>query len=293
MFFHVKELQYEAKPMKPDPVFAAKLQEALGGQYGEISVMMQYLFQGFNCRADKKYRDLLYDIGTEEIGHVEMFATMIARLLDNAPFEVQKNAYDMDPALAAILGGTNPQHAIVAGLGAMAADSQGYPWNAKYIISSGNLLADFRANLNAESQGRLQVTRLYGMTDDPGVRDMLSFLIARDTYHQNQWYAAVRELEERENDIVVPTTFPRSLEKEQVAYTLFNFSQGEESKTGRWAYGPSYDGRGEYNYAQPQAWGQAPKLPPAPPEYQNTVAYHEANATSPQSNENQAYDKRD
>ena len=270
MFFHIKELQYEAKPMNPDPVFANKLQEVLGGQYGEISVMMQYLFQGFNSRADKKYRDLLLDVGTEEIGHVEMLATMIARLLDDAPFEVQKNAYDMDPAIAAVLGGTNPQHAIVAGLGAMAADSEGYPWNAKYIISSGNLMADFRANLNAESQGRLQVARLYGMTDDPGVRDMLSFLLARDTYHQNLWYTALKELEEREGDIVVPTTFPRKLEKEEVSYTLFNFSRGEESKKGRWAYGPSLDGRGKYNYSQPKAWGDAPKLPPAPPEYHNT-----------------------
>lgn len=272
MFYHVKELQYEAKPSKPDPVYAAKLQEVLGGQYGEISVMMQYLFQGFNCRADKKYRDLLLDVGTEEIAHVEMLATMIARLLDNAPFEVQQNAYEMDPALAAVLGGTNPQHAIVSGLGAMASDSEGYPWNAKYIISSGNLLADFRANLNAESQGRLQVTRLYGMTDDPGVRDMLSFLIARDTYHQNMWYAAIKELEECEEDIVVPTTFPRSLEKSEVSYTLFNFSEGEASRKGRWAYGPSFDGRGNFHYSpQPYAWGQKPHLPPAPPAYHNTV----------------------
>ncbi|KOO46431.1 manganese catalase family protein [Priestia koreensis] len=273
MFFHIKELQYEAKPMKPDPVFAVKLQEVLGGQYGEISVMMQYLMQGFNCRADKKYRDLLFDIGTEEIGHVEMLATMIARLLDDAPFEIQQNAYDMDPAVAAILGGTNPQHAIVGGLGAMAADAQGYPWNAKYIISSGNLLADFRANLNAESQGRLQVTRLYGMTDDPGVRDLLSFLIARDTYHQNQWYAAIKEIEEREKDIVVPSTFPRELEKQEVSHTLFNFSRGEESKKGRWAHGPSFDGHGEYKYEQPFAAGGAPILKPAPPEYHDTIAH--------------------
>lgn len=271
MFYHFKELQFEAKPSKPDPVFARKLQEVLGGQYGEISVMMQYLFQGFNSRAEPKYRDLLFDIGTEEIGHVEMLATMIARLLNDAPFETQQNAYDTDPALAAILGGSNPQHAIVSGLGAMPADSNGNRWTANFIISSGNLLADFRANLTAESQGRLQVTRLYNMTDDPGVRDMLSFLIARDTYHQNQWFAAIRELEERENDIVVPSTFPRSKEFQEVSYTLFNFSEGEESKKGRWAHGPSFDGRGEYKYvSEPVFWGSAPKLPPAPPLYYNT-----------------------
>ncbi|AYJ88943.1 manganese catalase [Bacillus safensis] len=271
MFYHIKELQYEAKPSKPDPVYAKKLQEVLGGQYGEISVMMQYLFQGFNCRADQKYRDLLFDVGTEEIGHVEMLATMIARLLDNAPVKDQEQAYQSDPALAAVMGGMNPQHAIVAGLGAMAADSQGYPWNAKYIISSGNLMADFRANLNAESQGRLQVTRLYEMTDDRGVKDMLSFLIARDTYHQNMWLAAIKELEEREGDVVVPTTFPRSLEKQQVSYDLFNFSRGEESKQGRWAHGRSMDGKGEFRYiSAPVVFGSAPKLKPAPKELFNT-----------------------
>ncbi len=92
MFYHIKELQYRAKPSCPDPAYAKKLQEVLGGQYGEISVMMQYLFQGFNCRADEKYRDLLHDVGTEEIGHVEMLATMISRLLDDAPADVQENA---------------------------------------------------------------------------------------------------------------------------------------------------------------------------------------------------------
>lgn len=74
------------------------------------------------------------------------------------------------------------------------------------------------------------------MTDDRGVKDMLSFLIARDTYHQNMWLVTIKELEEREGDVVVPTTFPRSLEKQQVSYDLFNFSRGEASKEGRWAY---------------------------------------------------------
>lgn len=99
------------------------------------------------------------------------------------------------------MGGMNPQHAIVNGLGASPNDSVGYPWTVRYTIASGNLLADFRANLNAESQGRLQVVRLYEMTSDHGVRDMLSFLIARDTMHQNQWLAAIAELEEKEGKV--------------------------------------------------------------------------------------------
>jgi len=263
MFFHIKELQYQAKPERPDPVYAKKLQEVLGGQFGEITVALQYLFQGWNTRGDGKYRDLLMDTGTEELAHIEMLATMIARLLDGAPVQHQEEAAQ-NPVLAAILGGMNPQHAIVSGLGAMPSDSEGYPWNAKYIIASGNLLADFRANLNAESQGRLQVVRLYEMTTDRGVRDMLSFLIARDSMHQNQWAAAIAELEAKEG-LLVPSTFPRQLEKLEVSYTLFNFSRGEESSTGRWASGPSMDGCSCFHYVQsPQPFGPRPVLAPAP-----------------------------
>lgn len=81
MFYHVKELQYNAKPDRPDPFFAKQLQEILGGQFGEISVALQYLFQGWNVRGNGKYKDLLMDTGTDELAHIKM----IARLLDGAP----------------------------------------------------------------------------------------------------------------------------------------------------------------------------------------------------------------
>ena len=274
MFYHIKELQYNAKPDRPDPVYAKKLQEILGGQFGEISVMMQYLFQGWNCRGDQKYRDMLLDIGTEEIAHVEMLSTMIAQLLDGAPVKEQEEAAK-DPIILAAMGGMNPQHAIVSGLGARPDDSSGYPWNARYTIASGNLLADFRANLNAESQGRLQAVRLYEMTNDPGVRDMLSFLIARDTMHQNQWLAAIAELEEKEG-FVVPNSFNREQEKQQVSYSFMNFSKGTESAEGRWAAGTTMDGNGKFEYIEnPVAMGQVPILAPpslelhgTPPDFQ-------------------------
>src|SRR5690606_18871022 len=66
MFLRTKQFQYNARPDRPDPIYARKLQEVLGGQWGEISVMMTYLFQGWNCRAPAKYRDMILDIGTEE-----------------------------------------------------------------------------------------------------------------------------------------------------------------------------------------------------------------------------------
>jgi len=143
MFIRQRKLQYSAKPDRPDPIFAKMLQELLGGQWGEISVMMTYLFQGWSCRGPAKYRDMIMDMGTEEIGHVEMFATMIARLLETWPIEAQE-------------------------------------------------------------------CRLYHMTEDAGVRDMLSFLIARDTMHQNQWLAAIKELEEDGlEETPVPSNFPQ------------------------------------------------------------------------------------
>jgi len=269
MFYHVKELQYHSKPERPNPLFAKQLQEVLGGQFGEITVALQYLFQGWNVRGNGKYKDLLMDTGAEEMAHIEMLATMIARLLEGAPVGDLETAAK-DPIIGAILGGMNPQHAIVSGLGAMPIDSMGNKWNAGFVIASGNLLADFRANLTAESQGRLQVCRLYEMTNDRGVKDMLSWLIARDTMHQNQWIAAIKELEAQEN-VVVPSTFPRELEKQEVAYTLFNYSQGNQSAEGRWAHGPSMDGLGTFNFVEyPLPYGGVPKLKPAPPYIFNT-----------------------
>ncbi len=271
MFFRTKHLQYHAKPEKPDPVYARKLQEVLGGQWGEISVMMTYLFQGWNCRGPAKYRDMILDIGTEEIAHVEMLATMIARLLEKSPVEAQEDAA-RNPIVGAIMGGShtedvllagmNPQHMIVTGLGAAPTDSVGYPWNARYTIASGNMLADFRFNVTAESQGRLQVTRLYQLTEDPGVRDMLSFLIARDTMHQNQWLAAIAELEAEGLDRTpVPGNFPQERELSEVAYQFWNCSEGTESQTGRWASGPTPDGKARFEYlADPKPLGPEPEL---------------------------------
>ena len=268
MFFRTDQFQYDARPDAPDPVYARKLQEVLGGQWGEISVMMTYLFQGWNCRAPQKYRDMILDIGTEEIAHVEMLATMIARLLESSPVEAREEAAK-NSAIGAVLGGSrledvivagmNPQHAIVSGGGATPTDSVGYPWTARYTIASGNLLADFRFNVTAESQGRLQVCRLYELTDDPGVRDMLSFLIARDTMHQNQWLAAIAELEaDGLGATPAPDSFPQDRELSEVAYQFWSCSEGKQSADGRWAEGPAPDGRGTFEYlADPQPLGEA------------------------------------
>jgi len=282
MFLRTNQFQYNAKPDKPDPVFAKKLQELIGGQWGEMSVMIGYLFQGWNCRGPAKYRDMILDIGTEEIGHVEMLATMVARLLEGATPEQQQGGA-ADPIVGAVMGGAsvrealmsgmNPQHYIVSGLGAAPKDSVGVPWNASYVVASGNLMADFRFNLTAESQGRLQACRMYELTRDAGVRDMLSFLIARDTMHQNQWLAAIAELERDGVEATpVPMSFPRDRELGAVAYQYWNLSEGTESAQGAWARGPAPDGVGTFEYlANPAPLGETVvELPPVAPTTHNT-----------------------
>lgn len=247
MFYHTKRLQFEAKPQAPDAVYAHKLQELIGGPFGEMTVTMQYLFQGWNCRIEGKYKDMIMDVATEEIGHVEMLATMVARLLEDAPDdETAKSAED--PVMAAMIGGMDPQQAIVAGGGPLPADANGYPWNGRYVIASGNLLADFRANLTAEAQGRLQTARLYHMTDDPGVKDMLKFNLARDTMHQNQWLAAIEQLKA---DGVEDTVVPDDLFDEEYrehASTLWHLSDGEHAQDGAWAGGSTPDGSHEFGF---------------------------------------------
>ena len=265
MFRHTKQLQFDAKPDRPDALYAMKFQEILGGQFGEMTVMMQYLFQGWNCRMPGKYKDLLMDIGTEEIGHVEMLATMLARLLEGAPAEVQAQSVAANPALAAVVGGMNPQQAIVAGGGAMPTNSQGVPWNGGYIVASGNLLADFRHNVAAEAQSRLQTSRLYNMTDDSGVKAMLRFNLARDTYHQQQWLLAIEQLkadglaDELENSNT-------DEEDKEHNHTLWDLSEGTESAQGLWATGQMPDGTQIVHLTNPAPLGEVPVLPPPDPQ---------------------------
>ncbi|WP_433261658.1 manganese catalase family protein [Micromonospora vinacea] len=265
MFRHDQHLQFQAKPEKPDALFAMKLQEILGGQFGEMTVMMQYLWQGWTCRVPGKYKDMIMDIGTEEIGHVEMLTTMLARLLEGAPAETTEKAVAANPVLAAVIGGMNPQHAIVGGGGPLPRDSQGVPWNAGYIVASGNLLADFRSNVAAEAQSRLQTSRVMGMTDDPGVKEMLRFNLARDTYHQQQWLLGIEQLIA---DGYVEHGIENSNGDQENAdhnHTFWSFGTDSRACEGRWAQGPSLIGGPDLDcLSEPVALTDDIPLPPPP-----------------------------
>lgn len=265
MFYHDGgKLQYEVKVEKPDPVFAKALQQAIGGIQGEIRVCLQYLFQAWGARGPKKYRDMLLHTGTEEMGHIEMLATAVALNLEGSPLEMEEAAGD--PIVLAKLGGMNIQHAITTCMAALPVDASGVPFNCSHVYATGNLAHDMLANATAESSGRMLAVQLYRMTDDPGMKDMLSFLIARDTMHQNQWMAAYEELGGPKAH-PIPTNFPQEKELQDVSYSFF-LTGKDESVAGPSAEdfrGQSYDGRGEFKVEQSTPKGGVPNLGPGSP----------------------------
>ncbi|ADV68791.1 manganese catalase family protein [Deinococcus maricopensis] len=282
MFYHDNKLQYTVRVDTPDPRFARLLQQAIGGVEGEIRVMLQYLFQAWGNRGPTKYRDMLLETGTEEIGHVEMLATAVALNLEGAPASLQEQAATTNPIVGAIMGGMDPRQYLSAGMAALASDANGVPFDGSHVYASGNIAADMYSNVTAEATGRALACRLFELTDDPGMKDMLRFLIARDTMHQQQWLAVIEELGGHKGVLPIPNSFPDSEQVQDVAYDFFATGiEGVEPPAGRFTSGPSLDGKGEFRLRLAQPMGQEPKLaPPIPQAYAQTEQLLGADAMS-------------
>jgi Mn-containing catalase len=263
MFFHESELQYEVNVEEPDPAFAKALQQAIGGIEGEIRVALQYLFQAFGARGPQKYRDLLMETGTEELGHIEMLATAVALNLEGADVATKEEMAE-DGVVRAVLSGKNPRHILSSGLGAMPVNSNGVPFDCSHVYATGNIAADMHANVTAEAGGRALACRLYNLTNDAGMKDMLSYLIARDTMHQNQWMAVIEEMG-YEDAHPIPNSFPQEKEKQEFSYAFMSTKRdGAEPPSGRWTHGRSIDGKSEFTVTR-QPGGNRPRLSPAKP----------------------------
>jgi Mn-containing catalase len=261
MFYHDNSLQYNVRVDKPNPAFAKLLQQAIGGIEGEIRVCLQYLFQAWGNRGPNKYRDMLLDTGTEEISHIEMLCTAVALNLDGATNELKDKIAGENPLVSNILGGMDPRHVISSGLAAMAVDSNGVPFNGSWVVGSGNIAADMYANVMAESTGRVLATRLYELTDDAGMKDMLSFLITRDAMHQNQWLAALEDLGGVQTNLPIPNTFPMDLHVKEYDYSFISTNVDAQSPpNARWTSGTSIDGKGEFKHVQAVPGMQRPDL---------------------------------
>src|SRR5688572_15001718 len=204
MFFHVQRLINEIIPDEPDPAAANALQEGLGGQFGEMRTMMQYLFQSFNARGDAKpFKDLIQGVGVEEISHVELIATTINHLLDGSS-RYQGNGKTRTRGTTPGAGGGTPlknaprepnvHHFLVTNQCALPVDAAGNPWSGSYVYASGNLTLDLLYNLMLEATGRLQKCRLYEMSENKTFRATVSFLIVRDHAHEMVFAKALESL---------------------------------------------------------------------------------------------------
>ena len=261
MFYHDKLTQYHVRVDNPSPLYAKMLQQGLGGIEGEIRVMLQYLFQAWNSRGAVKYRDMLLETGTEEAGHVEMYATAIALNLDASPAPVQEAAAKSNPMIAAVMGGMSPRQFLSGGMGAVCQDSEGNPFSGSWVVSSGNIAADMFSNTNAEATGIALACRLNEMTDDAGMKDMFTYLIARDVMHQQQWLAVIEELGGYQGQLPIPNSFPHSEEMTKYSHTFFSTAiDGIEPPQGRWTSGPSLDGKGQYSVEKLRPMGEEPQL---------------------------------
>src|SRR6186713_1957310 len=217
MYLHTQQFINEIVVDQPDPAAANALQEGLGGQFGEMRTMMQYLFQSINFRGDatsKPYKDLLQGVGTEEISHVELIGTTISRLLDGSPAYQGKKSDPVDKPgaqgatpLQIALDTSNIHHYLVGAQGALPVDAAGNPWLGSYVYNSGNLVLDLLYNLMLESTGRLQKCRIYEMTDNKTARSTLAYLIVRDQAHENAYAKALESLGVRWNALLpIPKT---------------------------------------------------------------------------------------
>jgi Mn-containing catalase len=177
MYHHVKKLMYTVRVDDPDPRFGNMLLEQFGGANGELAAALQYSVQGLNCD-DPARKDLLMDIGTEELSHLEIIGNL-ARL-HLRPMKKSREAAEADPLIAIAGGGGVALH-----------NSQGNPWTADYLKITGELDVDLRSNIAAEARAKIVYERLINFCDDSGSKDALQFLMTREITHMKAFMAAL------------------------------------------------------------------------------------------------------
>lgn len=252
MFHHSKDLQFNARVSKPDPAFANILLEQFGGENGELAAAMQYFTQAFGAKQPHpdKY-DMLMDIATEEFSHLEIVGATIQMLLKGVNGEL-KNAADSSEIMQVLEGKAakeniihaaltaNPQFPIITGGGPTPRNSQGIPWCASYIHSNGDLTVDLRSNLASESRAKLVYEHLMKFTDDPYVKETLSFLMTREVAHYKMFEAALESIQ---------PNFPPGVLQADPRFTqqYFNLSPSESAR-GPWNEGKMPDMKLEWDY---------------------------------------------
>jgi Mn-containing catalase len=234
MFMHNKRLQYTVRVSECNPGLANLMLEQFGGPQGELAAAMRYFTQAL-AEDDPGRKDMLLDIATEELSHLEVIGTIVAMLNKGAKGKLAEAAEEQAEMYRTITGAGNDSHLtqVLYGGGVPLTNSAGLPWRAEFVDTIGEPTADLRSNIAAEARAKIVYERLINLTPDPGVREALGFLMTREVAHQKSFEKALYAIEPNFPSGKLPAD-PR------FAYTYFNMSQGEGDMRGSWNQGEQW-----------------------------------------------------
>lgn len=231
MFAHNKRLQYTVRVEQPNPGLANLMLEQFGGPQGELAAACRYFTQALS-EDDPGRKDMLFDIATEELSHLEVIGNIVVMLNKGAKGRLAEGVDQAADLYRNITGAGNDSHVtqVLYGGGAPLVNSAGVPWSAAYIDTIGEPTADLRSNIAAEARAKIVYERLINLTDDPGVKEALGFLMTREVAHQKSFEKALYSIE--------PNFPPGKLPGDpQYADVYFNMSQGPGEERGPWNQG--------------------------------------------------------
>jgi Mn-containing catalase len=234
MFVHNKRLQYTVRVGETNPGLANLLLEQFGGPQGELAAAMRYFTQAL-AEDDPGRKDMLLDIATEELSHLEVIGSLVGMLNKGAKGRLSEAAEEQAELYRSITGAGNDSHLtqVLYGGGPALVNSGGVPWTAAYIDTIGEPTADLRSNIAAEARAKIIYERLISLTDDPGVQEALGFLMTREIAHQKSFEKALYSIE---------ANFPPGKLSGDKRFTnvYFDMSQGEGNARGPWNEGEEW-----------------------------------------------------
>ena len=266
MFVHNKKLQYTVRVGEPNPAFAKMCLEQFGGPNGELAAAMRYFTQGWG-ESDVGRRDMLLDIATEELSHLEMIGQLVSGLLKGAKSAGAMIDEVEGSYLGELMDGKHEQFeelawnsmvpTLTGGSGLRLTDSMGTPWTAAYIDSIGHPLADLRSDIAAEARAKVVYDRLIKLCPDAGARDALTFLMTREVAHQKMFESALAS---------IANNFPSSNVPPDERFTHAYFNESTDGATSNAGFDlVNSQGLWAFELSEPHAGGTEPDMPDPKP----------------------------